>query len=260
MIFLCLTEVEVLEDFISAFCLWKFIHEIGVINSGVTTLLFICGCGQSEPTPAASLTPALEVKKMRIKLPKPKYNSDVSLEESLVKRRSVRDYTGELLTMEEVSQLLWAAQGTTLSRGFRTAPSAGALFPLEVYVIVGDVQDLAIGIYLYKPDKHELVMIADKDARQQLAGAALGQTSVKNGAIDLVFTAVYQRTTRKYGDRGIKYVHMEIGHAAQNVCLQATAMDLGVVTIGAFNDEEVSKILKLPKDEEPLYIIPIGKR
>jgi len=226
----------------------------------LTALLLICGCGQGEPTSAASLTPALEVEKMRIKLPKPKYNSDVSLEESLVKRRSVRDYTGELLTIEEVSQLLWAAQGTTSDIGGRTAPSAGALYPLEVYLIVGDVQDLAVGIYLYKPKKHEVVMIADKDVRQQLAGAALGQSCVKNGAINLVFTAVYQRTTRKYGDRGIKYVHMEIGHAAQNVCLQAAAMDLGVVTIGAFNDQEVSKILNLPKDEEPLYIIPVGKR
>ena len=226
----------------------------------VTALLLICGCGQSETTSAASLTPTLEVEKMRIKLPKPKYNSSVSLEECLVKRRSVRNYTGELLTLEEVSQLLWAAQGTTSNIGFRTSPSAGALYPLEVYVIVGDVKDLAIGIYLYKPKKHEVVMIADKDVRQLLAGAALGQSSVKNGAIDLVFTAVYQRTTRKYGNRGIKYVYMEIGHAAQNVCLQATAMDLGAVTIGAFNDQEVSKILNLPKDEEPLYIIPIGKR
>ena len=226
----------------------------------VTAFLLICGCGQSEPTFAASPTPALEVKKMRIKLPKPKYNSDVSLEESLVKRRSVRDYTGEPLTLEEVSQLLWAAQGTTSDKGFRTAPSAGALYPLEVYVIVGDVQDLGIGIYLYKPKEHEVVMIADKDVRQQLAGAALGQSCVKNAAIDIVFTAVYQRITRKYGNRGIKYVHMEIGHAAQNVCLQAAAMDLGVVTIGAFNDREVSKILNLPKDEEPLYIIPVGKR
>ena len=225
----------------------------------VTALLLISGCGQSEPTSAASLTPTREVIKMRIKLPKPKYNSDVSLEESLVKRRSVRDYTGEQLTLEEVSQLLWAAQGITSDRGGRTAPSAGALYPLEVYVIVGDVQDLAIGIYLYKPKKHEVVMIADKDVRQQLAGAALGQSSVKNGAIDIVFTAVYQRTTRKYGDRGIKYVHMETGHVAQNVCLQATAMALGTVTIGAFNDQEVSKILNLPKDEKPLYIIPVGK-
>jgi len=244
----------------------KYHHKVTIgIKCGflfllITSLLLIYDIGQSESTSATSLTPALEAIKMRIKLPKPEYNSDVSLEQSLVKRRSVRNYTGEPLTLKEVSQLLWAAQGTTSDRGFRTAPSAGALYPLEVYLIVGDVQDLAVGIYLYKPKKHELVMMEGKDVRQQLTGAALGQSSVKNGAIDLVFTAVYQKTTVKYGDRGIKYVHMEIGHAAQNVCLQATAMELGVVTIGAFNDQKVSKILNLPKDEEPLYIIPVGKR
>jgi len=226
----------------------------------VTSLLFLHGISQSEPVLAASSTPASEVEKMTINLPKPEYNSDVSLEESLVKRRSVRDFTGESLTLKEVSQLLWAAQGTTSNFGGRTAPSAGALYPLEVYLIVGDVQGLSTGIYLYKPKKHELVMISGKDVRQPLAGAALGQSAVKKGAIDLVFTAVYQRITRKYGDRGIKYVHMEIGHAAQNVCLQATAMEMGVVTIGAFNDQKVSRILNLPKNEEPLYIIPVGKR
>ena len=226
----------------------------------VTSLLLINDINQGKPVLATSSTLALEAGKMMIKLPKPEYNSDVSFEESLVKRRSVRDYTGEPITIKEVSQLLWAAQGTTSDRGFRTAPSAGALYPLEVYLIVGNVQDLAPGIYHYKPKKHKLVMIADKDVRQLLADAALGQSSVRNGAIDLVFTTVYQRITRKYGDRGIKYVHMEIGHAAQNVCLQATALGLGVVTIGAFNYQKVSKILSLPKNEEPLYIIPIGKR
>jgi SagB-type dehydrogenase family enzyme len=226
----------------------------------VTVLVLLFGFVQSQSALSASLTPASGIIKMRIKLPEPKYYGDVSLEEALLKRRSIRDYTGEPLTIEEVSQLLWAAQGITSKRGFRTSPSAGALYPLEVYVIVGDVQNLAMGIYRYKPKKHELVMITDKDVRQQLAGAALGQSSVKNGAIDLVFTAVYQRTTVKYGDRGIKYVDMEIGHAAQNVCLQATAMGLGVVTIGAFNDHKVSKILNLPKGEKPLYIIPVGKR
>ena len=222
-------------------------------------MVFLFCFGQSQPALAESLTPTLRVKKMTIKLPQPKYSSEVSLEEALLKRRSVRDYTGEPLTLGEVSQLLWAAQGITSKRGFRTAPSAGALYPIELYLIVGDVQDLAVGIYLYQPKTHELIMIAGKDVRKELASAALGQSSVKNGAIDLVFTAVYQRTTRKYGERGIKYVHMEIGHAAQNVCLQATVMNLGVVTIGAFNDEKVSKILKLPKEERPLYIIPVGR-
>ncbi|MGY5852728.1 MAG: SagB/ThcOx family dehydrogenase [Candidatus Thorarchaeota archaeon] len=193
-------------------------------------------------------------------MPEPRYDGDVSLEESLVKRRSVRDYTGESLALEEVSQLLWAAQGITTDWGGRTAPSAGALYPLEIYVIVGDVQDLAAGVYHYDPKEHEIIMTAAGDIRTQLASAALEQTSVKDGAIDLVFSAVYQRTTRKYGDRGIRYVHMEAGHTVQNVCLQATAMGLGVVTIGAFQDEQISSLLNLPSDEVPLYIIPVGKR
>ncbi|MDY6790285.1 MAG: SagB/ThcOx family dehydrogenase [Thermodesulfobacteriota bacterium] len=234
--------------------------KFGLLFMRVSVLVLLSGFAHSQPALSAPLTPASGVKKMRIKLPEPKYNSDVSLEEALLKRRSVRNYSGEPLTLKEVSQLLWAAQGITSNRGFRTSPSAGALYPLEVYLIVGNVQGLAVGIYLYKPDKHELVMISDRDVRPQLAGAALGQSCVKNAAIDLVFTAVYQRITRKYGNRGIKYVHMEIGHAAANVCLQSTAMDLGVVTIGAFNDEKVSKILNLPQHEEPLYIIPVGKR
>jgi SagB-type dehydrogenase family enzyme len=209
---------------------------------------------------AASPTPDLEGGKMRTKLPAPKTHSDVSLEESLVRRRSLREYSGESLTLQEVSQLLWAAQGMTSTWGGRTAPSAGALYPLEVVVIVGNVRDLAAGVYRYDPKGHEVVMLAAGDKRSPLAGAALGQSSVKNGAVDLVFTAVYRKTTRKYGDRGIQYVHMEAGHAAQNVCLQATAMGLGTVPIGAFSDEQVSSLLNLPKDEEPLYIIPVGKQ
>jgi SagB-type dehydrogenase family enzyme len=210
--------------------------------------------------PASSPNPKLEVREMKKKLPLPRYHSNVSLEESLVKRRSVRDFSGEALTLEEVSQLLWAAQGITASWGGRTAPSAGALYPLEVYAVVGNVRDLAAGVYRYDPKGHEVVLIAEGDVRSNLAGAALGQTSVKDGAINLVFTAVHSRTTRKYGDRGIRYIYMEIGHAAQNVCLQATAMHLGAVPIGAFHDQDVIRILVLPKDEEPLYIIPVGKQ
>jgi len=223
-------------------------------------LLGAMACSTDSGTPASPPTFTLEEGEMRIGLPEPRYDSEVSLEESLVKRRSVRDYAGEPLTLEEVSQLLWAAQGTTADWGGRTAPSAGALYPLEVYVIVGDVRNLAAGVYRYDPKGHEIVMTAAGDIRAQLASAALGQTAVEDGAVDLVFTAVYQRTTRKYGDRGVRYVHMEAGHAAQNVCLQATAMGLGAVTIGAFHDEEVSRLLNLPRDEEPLYIISVGKR
>lgn len=195
-----------------------------------------------------------------IKLPEPKHDSDVSIEETLVRRRSVRDYTHEPLTLEEVSQLLWAGQGITSDWGGRTAPSAGALYPLELYVIVGDVKNLAAGLYKYKPERHELVMVLEGDIRSRLADSALGQSPVKHGAVDIVLTSVNHRTTRKYGDRGIRYVLIEIGHAGQNICLQATAMELGSVMIGAFHDEEVSSLLKLPREETPLYIIPIGRQ
>ncbi|HID91006.1 TPA: SagB/ThcOx family dehydrogenase, partial [Candidatus Bathyarchaeota archaeon] len=144
-----------------------------------------------------------------IRLPTPRYESDVSIEEALLRRRSVRSYRDEPMTLQEVSQLLWAAQGITDPRGFRTAPSAGALYPLVLYVVVGNVEGLEKGVYRYGPHKHGIVKVLDGDRRAELAGAALGQEWVKNGAIDLVITAVYERTTRKYGDRGIRYVHME---------------------------------------------------
>ena len=195
-----------------------------------------------------------------IKLPEPSYKSHVSVEEALLKRRSIRDYTGEPLTLQEVSQLLWAAQGITDPRGFRTAPSAGALYPLEVYVVVGDVENLAEGVYRYNPHEHELVKVLDGDKRAGLAKAAVGQRWVEEAAIDIVITGVYERTTKKYGERGVRYVHIEVGHAAQNVCLQATSMGLGAVTVGAFYDDQVGEILNLPKEEHPLYIIPVGRR
>ena len=195
-----------------------------------------------------------------IKLPEPRFDSDVSLEQSLLERRSTRSYTGESLTLRDVSQLLWAAQGITDDRGFRTAPSAGGLYPLEVYIVAGNVENLAPGIYQYGADLHELIPIIAGDRRSELADAAPGQAWVKEGAIVIVFTAVYERTTGKYGERGIRYVHIEAGHATQNLCLQATAMGLGVVTVGAFHDEQVVELLNLPGDEQPLYIIPVGKK
>lgn len=195
-----------------------------------------------------------------ITLPEPRVKSDVSIEETLLQRRSVREYAGVPLTLDEVSQLLWAAQGITAEWGGRTAPSAGALYPLEVYLVVGDVEGLAVGVYKYKPEGHELFRINDFDVREGLAKAAWGQSWVKEGAIDIVVAAVYQRAAKKYGDRAERYVHMEAGHAAQNIYLQAVALDLGVVTVGAFHDEWVRNILGMPQNEVPLYVIPVGRK
>jgi len=195
-----------------------------------------------------------------IKLPEPKYKNNVSIEEALLKRRSIRSYKDEPLSLAEVSQLLWAAQGITDdSRGFRTAPSAGALYPLEIYIAIGKVKDIVKGVYKYKPTEHKLVKIKDGDVRDKLAAAALGQTSVRDGSIVIIFSAVYERTTQKYGDRGIKYVPIEVGHAAQNIYLQAVSLNLGVVVMGAFIGDEIKRILNMEDKESPLYLMPAGK-
>ena len=195
----------------------------------------------------------------KIKLPEPQYDSNTSVEQALFERRSIRVYEDEPLRLTEVSQLLWAAQGITDSRrGYRTAPSAGALYPLEVYVVIGDVEGGTKGVYKYRPHEHELVMVKAGDVRDELTIAALGQTWVGEGAIVIVFSAVYERTTQKYGDMGIRYVHMEVGHAAQNVYLQAVSLGLGTGVVGAFKEEKVRETLNMLDEERPLYIMPIG--
>ncbi len=192
-------------------------------------------------------------------LPQPRRSGPWSVEGALAERRSVREYTGEVLTRAELAQLLWAAQGITGAEGLRTAPSAGALYPLEVYVAVGAVEDLPSGIYRYEPGRHALELVAVGDRRAELAAAAVGQECLQDGAAVIALAAVYRRTTGKYGERGIRYVHMEIGHAAQNVCLQAVALGLGTVVVGAFNDRDVKQILSMGAREEPLCLISVGR-
>jgi SagB-type dehydrogenase family enzyme len=192
-------------------------------------------------------------------LPKPRYDSDVSVEEAILQRRSIRDYTTQPLILQEVAQLLWAAQGITDPRGYRAAPSAGATYPLEVYAVIGNVEGVAPGIYQYEPETHQLLRVVDGDKREALAVAAVDQEWVVQGAINIVITAIYERTMDRYGQRGIRYVDMEAGHAAQNVYLQAVALNLGTVVIGAFHDDQVTKILELADDEIPLYIMPVGR-
>lgn len=193
-----------------------------------------------------------------IKLPPPVYDGKVSLERALKERRSIRQYANNPLTLSDLSQLLWAAQGVSGTGGGRTAPSAGALYPIEVYVVVGNVSDLPGGIYQYEPQNHVLFKRADGDKRIELSRAVL-QSSIQNAPAILVFSGVYERTTAKYGGRGIRYVHMEAGHASQNVYLQAVALHLGTVVIGAFQDDDVRAVLALPENEQPLSIMPIGK-
>lgn len=194
-----------------------------------------------------------------IQLPKPRFDGGISVEKALLVRRSVRDFRDEPVSLAEIGQLLWAAQGVTAPRGFRTAPSAGALYPLELYIVAGNVSGLAPGIYHYRPQTHTLTPILPGDRRAELSAAALHQSAITKAPAALLFTAVFARTTGKYGERGVRYVYMDLGHAAENVCLQAVALNLGTVVIGAFDDVAVRLAISLPAEEMPLSIMPIGK-
>lgn len=201
-------------------------------------------------------------------LPEPRLTSDVSVEETLLNRRSVREFKDEPLTLADVSQLLWAAYGITdkqsspgfLRGGLRTAPSAGGLYPLEIYVVCGKVEGLKSGIYKYDSQDHSIELMMEGDIRKDLSNAALAQEFIARAPVSLVYTAVFKRTTQKYGDRGReRYVCTDLGHSAENVYLQAIALNLGTCAVGAFTDPMVSMVMQLPDDETPLYIMPVGK-
>lgn len=197
------------------------------------------------------------------KLPAPRLESAVSVEQALQNRRTVRTFRDESLSLTEISQLLWAAQGITGKRGdreLRTAPSAGAIYGLETYLVAAKVQGLEAGLYHYNPKGHELVFLGKGDFRDDLCAASLGQTCVKEGVAIIVFAAVPSRVTEKYKERGQKFAILEAGHASQNVYLQAEALGLGTVAVGSFTEGEVRKILNLPADEEPMYLMPVGKK
>jgi len=196
---------------------------------------------------------------MIIILPLPRYESAKSVEKALLHRHSTRSFRPDPLTLGEISQLLWAAQGVTHNGAFRTAPSAGALYPLETYVVAGNVRDLPPGMYRYQPKKHQLLQVLAGNLRGALCKASLGQEAVCQAPASIVFSAAFARTTGKYGKRGIRYGHMESGFAAQNASLQAVSLGLATVVIGAFDDQEVSRVLSLPAGEEPMLIIPVGK-
>jgi len=195
-----------------------------------------------------------------ISLPEPRLSGPMPLEEVMAMRRSVRSFREAPLELTELSQLLWAAQGVTEGRsGFRTAPSAGATYPLEVYIAAGSVSDLPPGLYKYEARGHKLTELTKGDLRGALYDAALRQRCVKDAPVVIIIAAAYERTMARYGERGIRYVHMEAGHSAQNICLQAVSLGLGSVVVGAFNDESVKRVFSLPQNESPLYLMPIGR-
>jgi SagB-type dehydrogenase family enzyme len=196
----------------------------------------------------------------------PDTDGDISVEGALANRRSHRRFRDRALSERQLSQILWAAYGITEPRpgeaalrgGLRTAPSAGALYPLEIYVIVGNVEGIEPGVYRYIAQEHKITRTLDGDVRGELREAAMGQRMVSEAPAVVFFSAVFERTTQRYGERGRNYVYIELGHSAQNVYLQAEALGLGTCAIGAFDDSRVRKVLDLPAGEEPLYLMPVG--
>ena len=205
-----------------------------------------------------------------IKLPSPRLKGKVSLEETIQRRRAVRRYRREPLDLSQLSQILWSAQGITGTREFRAAPSAGATYPLEIFVFVGKQgviaseakqapEELQAGIYHYEAGSHSLSLHKPADLRPDLASATLDQEFIIDAPVDIVICALYHRTSYRYGRRGERYVHIEVGHVGENIHLQAVALGLATVEVGAFHDEEVWKILGVEEQIKPLYIMPVGK-
>ncbi len=195
-----------------------------------------------------------------ITLPRPNARGELSVEEALEARRSIRHFTGQPVPLQAIGQLFWAAQGETSSDGDRTAPSAGGLLPLETQLVAGNVVGLDPGLYRYHPREHAISLQIAGDLRDRLRNAARWQAWVGEAAAVLVISAVYSRTAAKYGSRAERYVHMEVGHVSQNVYLQAQSLALGTVIVGSFEDDEVHGVLELPPNEAPLALMPLGYR
>ncbi|MCK4532553.1 SagB/ThcOx family dehydrogenase [bacterium] len=190
-----------------------------------------------------------------IQLPQPKTRGKISLEESILKRHSVRDFSKRILSREQISQLLWAAYGEkhdAKTGATKTVPSAGAAYPMETYLVSSQ------GFFHYFPQNHKLVKLKNIDLRSSLSKAALRQGCVSSAGVNIVITCVYDRICGRYKKRGIKYAYIEAGHIAQNIHLQAVCLGLSSVAVGAFSDEAVQKVLDLPNDHIPVYIIPVG--
>jgi SagB-type dehydrogenase family enzyme len=188
-----------------------------------------------------------------VELPAARHSGPVSLEEAIARRRSVRTFSSRVPDDKQIGQLLWAAQGLTdPPRGLRAAPSAGGLYPLELYVARPD------GVYHYEPQAHALRRVTARDEREALGRAALGQESVLHAPVVIAIVGVVSRTAARYGERSERYVELEAGHAAENLLLEATALGLGAVPVAAFEDDGVRAALGLAGNVTPLYVLPVG--
>jgi SagB-type dehydrogenase family enzyme len=250
--------------------MFRKIYHAAVLTLALALILAMSGFAQESVAQKNKRSSEAEI----IQLPVPQLDSRISVEKAISLRRSIRDYADVPLSISEISQILWATQGFTQERkepprmwnpkyewqgGLRTAPSAGALYPMEIYLLAGNVGGLAKGVYKFIPKNHSLRRITSLDKRTDLCNAALKQAPIEKAAAVIVLAGVYERTSFKYGERAERYVHIEVGSIAENVYLQGMTLGIGTVIIGAFKDEEVKNTLLLPEDEHPLAIMPLGK-
>jgi len=236
------------------------------IVSSLAMLLF--GCNKSGIKSGENVDPAeTDSTKLSYILSPPVTKGNVTLEEAISKRRSRRNIQSKEISAEQLSQILWACYGITspqsgpshIGGGLRSTPSAGALYPLDIYVLVGNVKGIEPGVYKYIPKGHRIIRTIDKDTRKELSDVASNLKIISLAPVVLVYSAVFSRCTDKFGSIGReRYVCMEVGHSAQNVYLQVEALHLGTYVIGWFNDSKVKKIMQLRKDQDPLYIMPVG--
>ncbi len=226
---------------------------MNVLVFGITILLLACSIHDQDNNNDTIMETII--------LPEPALTGDMSIEETLKERRSIREYRDVPLSLQEIAQLAWSAQGVSDEvSGFRTAPSAGATFPMEIYLLITEVEDVSDGVYRYNYDNHTLEKIIDGDLRRDLYDVALRQPSIIDAPVVMVITGVVARTEQRYGGRALRYVYMEAGHVAQNVYLQGVALNIGTVVIGAFDDDGVADVLQLEDGEHPLYIMPLGNK
>ena len=223
-------------------------------------LFFSCRTVFKEPA-EEELASSIDEPVDSVELPLPEEVESLSLEEAFQQRRSDRDFSDQALTLEQVGRLLLAAQGhgsDVISGATRPVASAGATYPIEIYIVAGKVDGLSAGVYQYNLSEEKLVLAAEGDFRENLARAAYRQNFVASAPATIIVTAEYQRTTQRYGERGKRFVYMESGSAAQHIALQATALDLGNVIVGAFKDDKVQELLQI--NEAPMLLIPVGHR
>ena len=229
---------------------------VAIQVSEISGIAFLVGLASLS---VGSSMSAQQTERRVVVLPPVAHESLGELTDAFHHRRSVRAFAPHALTLRQVAHLMWASQGTTHADGLRTAPSAGALYPLEIYLVVGSVEGLAPGIYRYRSVSHDLVFHQTGDRRARVAAAALNQGWMAAAAATVVIAAEFERTTRKYEERGLRYVHIEVGHAGQNLALTAAALGLGTVFVGAFDDARVHGVLELPAAHRPLGLMPVGR-